>query len=71
MIYSIITNRIAFLLENSFEIEYTKEDLNNIYYMLMGNIEFVFEKVNDNTIEYIIKTYYDNNIYSFSDDFIE
>ena len=51
MIYSIITNRIAFLLENSFEIEYTKEDLNNIYYILMGNIEFVFEKVNDNTIE--------------------
>ena len=71
MIYSIITNRIVFLLENSFEIEYTKEDLNNIYYILMGNIEFVFEKVNDNTIEYIIETYYDNNIYSFSDDFIE
>ena len=52
--------KIAEILDINYNSNYSISDLNNIYFMLVGKFEFDFSKINDNEIDYIIITYFDN-----------
>ena len=57
----ILIKRIKdFIEENYPNFCVTDEDINCIFYMLVGRHDYLYDRINDNEISYIIDTYYDN-----------